>query len=74
MSEITIERLQEKIKTLNAEFQATKQMGNELLNSNHQLRTNLIMFQQAHQELAQVNAKLSEEIKELNAKLLPVTE
>ncbi len=41
------------IKGLNAQLEATKQIANESLASNLQLRTNVVLFQQANQELNQ---------------------
>lgn len=40
------------IKGLTAQLDATKQMVNEILASNLQFRTNQIILQQAHQEIA----------------------
>lgn len=60
----TLEEAKNNIKGLEAQLNATKQMFNESMASNLQLRSSNILFQQnlqeLHKELNELKAKLSE--------------
>ena len=62
MSELKL--LQDNVKGLEAQLNATKQMFNESMASNLQLRSSNILFQQnlqeLHKEIGELKAKLSE--------------
>ena len=77
MSDVTIESLQKDLNTANdnikgllAQLEAAKQMVNEGLSSNLQLRTNLNLFQQANQEYLNENHKLRSTVDALSKKIL----
>ncbi len=53
------------IKGLIAQLDAAKQMVNEGMSTSLQLRTNMVMFQQAHQEQCKTIADLKTEIEGL---------
>lgn len=80
MSEVTIESLQKQtkemadhIRGLVAQLEASKQMLNEQLASNLQLRTNLNIFGQANQEYLVNEGKLKGEIEALISKINELT-
>ena len=50
------------LKGLNANLEAHKQMLNETLQAVIQLRTNLVLYQQAHTESSQANAELIKQL------------
>jgi chromosome segregation ATPase len=50
------------IKGLTAQLDAAKQMINEILASNLQLRTNVVLFQQSYQEVNQEKHVLKQEL------------
>ncbi len=77
MSEVTIETVQKElvqannnIKGLIAQLEASKQMLNEQLASNLQLRTNMHMFNQANQEFVKDNSKLKQEADNLKQHII----
>ena len=54
------------LKQLQAECDAAKQIVNELLLSNLQLKKNINLFNPQYQELQETNKKLEEELKNAN--------
>lgn len=62
-----LDNAQMQIKNLAAQLEATKQMINESLTSSLQLRSSLVLMQQANQELGQKNAALTNELTNLKA-------
>lgn len=69
MSDVTIESLQQELaneknnsKGLYAQLEATKQMFNEMLNSNMQLRASAVLITQSNQELVVEKSKLMDEV------------
>jgi len=75
-----ITTLKDQIKGVQAQLNASKQMFNETLEVNLNLRTNIILYQQAHQESLDKNktlmdsvSTLSNEILELKAKIKELT-
>jgi hypothetical protein len=80
MSDVNVESLtkeledtKNQLKGLNAQSEASKQMLNDSLALNHQLRTNLILLQQIHQEAVNKNQGLDFLNKQLSAKVLELT-
>lgn len=76
----TIEQLQSQLdqanlnlRGLQAQVEASKQMVNDGLNVSHQLRTNLIIFQQDNQDLARKNEVAQKQIAQLAAKILELS-
>lgn len=68
-----LKQAQDQIKGLNAQLEAAKQMVNEGLNIQLQLRTNLQIFAQHNQEVAQENHQLRTTVDTLNKKILELT-
>lgn len=62
-----LENYKQHCKGLGANSDAAKQMFNDCTNTNLTLRTNLILVQQAHNELAQKNEKLQKELDTVKA-------
>ncbi len=61
------------VKGLIAQLEASKQFCNELLQSTHHLRTNLILLQQNAQEDAKKKTELQSHIDTLAAQILALT-
>ncbi len=57
------------IKNLAAQLDAMKQMYNEGTSSSLQLRSTVILLQQAHQEVSQKNVALTSELEKIKAEL-----
>lgn len=76
MSDLENEIVQakENIKGLIAQLDAAKQLVNEGLASNLQLRTNLNLFNQLHQELVQKNSQLMQDIETIRAQNFALSE
>jgi soluble cytochrome b562 len=62
-------QLKVNMKALMAQLDAAKQMITEGLTTNLQLRTNLLLFQQAGQETARANADLQTELQKAKAEI-----
>lgn len=62
MSEVTFEQLQQQVKGLTAQLEAHKQVVNENLHSIISLKTNIYLYQQAHQEACKLNGELQKEV------------
>lgn len=73
MSTTENDQLTSQIKGLNAQLEAYKQMLNEQLQTSVNLRTNIILYQQAHQEVSLKNTQLQKELDEANKKIEELT-
>lgn len=75
-----LQQAQSHIKGLSAQLEAANQFINDQVQSNLQLRTNLILYTQAHQEVSKANSNLIKinsdfalQIKELNEKIVELS-
>jgi hypothetical protein len=68
-----VNQLKNQVKTLTAELNAAKAMVNEGMTLSLQFRTNLNLFQQAHQELGQQYENLKKQTDVLSAKVIELT-